>query len=278
MLDNCSTDATAEQLAPFVAAPNVNVVHATTHVGMAANWNRAVLASRGTWVTVLNADDELLPAYYGSLGPELDRSESSALSQTAESVAGDHQALFGPTTRTALTLDEFVGTLGTAVCISTTAFRRQYFDSVGGFDAEVGSLLDFDFFVRIAHATGLPISALGSVGGRYFPDRGATWARHEETGEARQIILRWIGMRRAMLGPRIAEVAASALAVQARSAARTYLFSDNPVAASQAFTVAAGCTHGLARAESRVMARAARWSPAFARALLRAYSKLRRAQ
>src|SRR5713101_3399874 len=73
VVDNWSADDTAQVLAVFGPQPNLRIVRSNEHLDMVGNWNRAVRLSTGAWVTLLGADDELLPTYYEHLRSELDR-------------------------------------------------------------------------------------------------------------------------------------------------------------------------------------------------------------
>jgi glycosyltransferase involved in cell wall biosynthesis len=60
ILDNCSTDGTAEVAARF-AGPRVRVLRHRQNIGVVANWNRALLEARGKYLKIVCADDRLLP-------------------------------------------------------------------------------------------------------------------------------------------------------------------------------------------------------------------------
>ena len=275
VFDNCSTDDTQEVLAAL-GAPNLHVVSADEHVGMATNWNRAVRASRGNWVTVLSADDELLPLYYEHLRGELHRTDTAVFSQLAWKRASGYDLVFGPSEAQTFELAEFVAMLGGATNVSTSAFRRDVFEQVGGFDPDVGPVLDFDLFFRMATTTGLPIRALGVAGGIYHASRGATWAGHEEQGEAGELALRWIALRRSTLGPELLGVARRALAQKSRIIGRASLAAGNRRAAAREFAVALSCTDGRGRTKLRIADLATRLPAVVVRPALRAYSKARR--
>jgi hypothetical protein len=189
-------------------------------------------------------------------------------------VTGRDEKPFGPSEPTNYPLGEFVTTLGFSACISTTAFRRDLYDRVGGFDPASGYLLDFDFFVRIAAVSGLSIRALGHVGGVYYADRGTTWARLESTGEAKELFLRWIELRESFLGAPTSELARRALGMRARVSGRAHLVAKNDAAACRDLEVAAACARGRERLENRALAATTRLSPTAARAALALYGRL----
>ncbi len=247
MVDDGSTDDTLAVLAGF-DAPNLRVLCPPDHAGMVGNFNRSVHATRGRWVTVLGADDELVPAYYENLAPHLDRDDVCAMSQVAWIQWQDREEAFGPTEPHTFTMDEFLPSLGHAMCISTTAFRRDLFDAVGGFDAAVGSLFDFDLFFRLARSSGRALHTLGVEGGRYYPLRGSTWNRHEAAGEAAELLLAWIRLRSADIPPATRDLVATALAERAHEQGGAELTAGNREGARRNFAVAAACSQGRTRA------------------------------
>jgi glycosyltransferase involved in cell wall biosynthesis len=60
--DDASADDTAAVLGSY-ADPRLRVVRSEDRLGQAGNWNRCVELARGEYVTLLHADDELLPGY-----------------------------------------------------------------------------------------------------------------------------------------------------------------------------------------------------------------------
>ncbi len=62
VLDNCSTDGAAEA-AEAIDDPRLKVIRADTHVGMAANWNRAVDLVRTPYFALCHSDDEYEPEF-----------------------------------------------------------------------------------------------------------------------------------------------------------------------------------------------------------------------
>lgn len=273
--DDGSTDETLDILTSLEGRPNLRVLR-PAHLGMVPNFNRAVRASRGRWVTVLGADDELLASYFEHLAPHAGRSDVAALGQLAWMQWRGSESPFGSTTPEVLELERFIQMLGGALCISTTAFRRDLFDLVGGFDDRVGSFFDFDFLFRIADVSGLPIEALGVAGGRYYPLRGATWTRHEEAGEASEMMLHWIRLRTPELGPVRAAAATRALADRARAVGRAQLATGNPSGAARHFQVATECSTGVERLKNRVGGQVTRLPVSWSSTAARAYTRVQR--
>jgi glycosyltransferase involved in cell wall biosynthesis len=276
VIDNASTDNTAGLLTAYADCRNVRVVRETAHVGMVENFNRAARHARGRWITVLAADDELLPTYFEHLAHHVHRTDVAALSQVALIQWADKESPFGSCEPRSIELDDLVASLGGAICISSTAFRRDLFEQVGGFDPEAGPIFDFDFFYRLA-TLGLPIEELGVAGGRYFPLRGSSWQRLDAVGEANRITLRWIRLRRSLLGPDRAAEAERELATRARAAGRARLVAKSYDAAVLELTTAAQCARGLPRLSNRCAVTATRVAPGVVRQAVVAKGRVRQA-
>ena len=81
-------------------------------------------------------------------------------------------------------------------------------------------VFDVDLFIRLARVSGLPIQALASSGGRYYPLRGSTWTTQQNSGEGNELLLRWIRLRADEWGSDTTLLAWRALAKRARAAGR----------------------------------------------------------
>jgi glycosyltransferase involved in cell wall biosynthesis len=271
VVDDCSTDGSQAVIGALPRIANLRIECSTSRRGMVGNFNRVVELSRGSWITVLGADDELLPTYYENLRPFVGHEDAAALSQTARVQWGTHETAFGPTEPVEFDLGDFIEMLGGAACISTTAFRRDLFDAVGGFDPIVGSFFDFDFFVRIAQVSGLPVKALGVDGGLYFPRRGSTWTRHEQSAEATELIYRWLELRSEEIGDEYAARARVSLARRACSSGKSLIAAGEPAAARQVFSLAASCSSGREQLKNTVCANVARLPAPVAATAFRLY-------
>jgi len=268
VVDDGSTDDTLEVLAAFGDVPNLRVLTPAEHLGLVGNFNRVVSESRGRWVTVLGADDELLPGYFEHLRPHVSRTDTAAFTQVALMQWREGESVFGRTEPGVIGTDELVEMLGGAACISTTAFRRDLFHRVGGFAAAMGSLIDLDLLVRLSVLTDLPVRALGTEGGRYYPLRGSTWTRQHESGEGSERLLDSIRSRRVLLGPELEREARRALARRARMTGRAQLLAGKGRAARRSFSVAALCSTGAERVENNLARALTFLPPAFAAPVL----------
>jgi len=250
VVDDGSTDRTVETLEQFAGAPNLKV-HQPEHLGMVPNFNRAVRATSGRWFTVLGADDELSPDYYEHLRPHVDRTDRAAISQVAMMQWANGESAFGPTIERTFDAGQIALMLGGAMCISTTAVRRDLFEEVGGFASDVGTVFDLDLFVRICQVSGLPIQALADVGGRYHPLRGGTWTNQQTSGEGAEVLLEWLDRRAAEMDRELEPQVRAALGARARLAGRFALTKGDRNAARRSLTVAVTCSTGVSRLANR---------------------------
>ncbi len=128
VVDDGSTDATAEVLASL-ADEVVRVVRQDNR-GLAAARNRGVAEARGTWLSFLDDDDEMLPSWGAAFAPFLADDGVGIVSGAAELVDGDRR----PTG-----VDPPVG-LGPVFAGATAQFfagcfavRRSVYESAGGY-------------------------------------------------------------------------------------------------------------------------------------------------
>jgi glycosyltransferase involved in cell wall biosynthesis len=73
VVDDCSSDDTAEVLAPYVAQGQVRLLRQTVNQGVAAARNRAIREARGQFIAFLDADDLWLPGHLATALRLLDR-------------------------------------------------------------------------------------------------------------------------------------------------------------------------------------------------------------
>lgn len=160
LVDNASTDASLEACQAFereYPLLKIRVLPFEEHVGMGANWNRAVEQARSPWVKVLPCDDRL--------GPEILARQAAVAAQYTglslvtcgkELIDGTGKPLFS-TCR--LREGRHAGLRTIRRCLSSPAnllgepasglFRKADFDRVGGFRTDMSYYLDLDFWIRL---------------------------------------------------------------------------------------------------------------------------------
>jgi glycosyltransferase involved in cell wall biosynthesis len=189
VVENASTDDSREVLARYVDHPRVRVSFETEHVGMAANWNRAMRFATGEWCVMLCADDRIQPEFLSNLMPFTADPSVVLIGQACRVFEGTPPrptSVLGGERET-----EYAGVLGLRRVLSgdpfpfsATAFRRSAFEQVGGFRPDVaGIMADWDLWIRLVALTGRRGIATGVVGGEYYWDRGSAWKRVTDRGE-----------------------------------------------------------------------------------------------
>ena len=152
LCDDGSTDketlAALDQIADL--DPRLRVVHLKANSGISAATNAALAKARGEFVTMLDHDDELLPAALLEVAKKLD--EDRALD-----VVYTDQDCIEPDGTTAYTffkpdwsLEMFRGVMYVGHLL---VVRRSLAEAVGGFDSTFDNVQDFEFMLRLAEKT-----------------------------------------------------------------------------------------------------------------------------
>ena len=157
ILDNASTDGTAEVLADF-DDPRITVHRNETNIGAAGNWNRAVELASGEYIKLLCADDVLEPECLARQIAALDAAPSASLCSCRRTIVDEEGAAqmtrgWGGADRvvsSAEALREIVRT-GTNLLGDPSAvlFRRDASVRAGEFRAEAGYAIDLDLWIRL---------------------------------------------------------------------------------------------------------------------------------
>jgi glycosyltransferase involved in cell wall biosynthesis/SAM-dependent methyltransferase len=156
VVDDASTDATPAVLSACAARDErVRVLRLATAVGGAAARNRGVDVARGEFIAFLDDDDEWLPdaaahlvTAFGAEGPSVGLVHGRFVEVEAsarEVPAGNFAAPDGQA-RTALLRGNRFGN-------SAVAVRRSVLHEVGGYDARLPRLQDWDLWLRVAGVT-----------------------------------------------------------------------------------------------------------------------------
>jgi len=90
IVDDCSTDATPEIAEKYAQQDSRIMCYRNEHnLGMAGNWNRAILLARGEYVKLLCADDVIEPEYLQTFMDVLDTHPNVSLVTSFEQLIGD---------------------------------------------------------------------------------------------------------------------------------------------------------------------------------------------
>lgn len=158
ILDNCSTDGTAEVAARF-SDPRVRILRHQQNIGVVANWNRALLEASGKYLKIVCADDRLLPDClsrqvalldtYPNVGmvacarQVIDSQGNPLLARRYPGSAGEKSgaAVIRKCTRWGTNL------LGEPVAV---LFRTDLISQVRGFDGDYPYLIDLSYWFKLA--------------------------------------------------------------------------------------------------------------------------------
>jgi glycosyltransferase involved in cell wall biosynthesis len=153
--DNASTDDTRDVVRTFSDC-RIQYLRSERNIGMMENWNRAVLASRGRYLKLLQADDILLPGALSLAVPILEAVGGVGMVVGARAYIDEWGQILGtkfPFRREGRFSGR--GLIGESLIrrpIGNPSFvflRRECFDRVGLFDPEVAPDGDLDMWNRI---------------------------------------------------------------------------------------------------------------------------------
>jgi glycosyltransferase involved in cell wall biosynthesis len=161
VIDNASTDQTADQIRDFCTAyPAIRFIQNSANVGLCRAFNQGLAIAGGTYVIDLSADDvllpnriakqtdlfERLPARYGVLFSNAAHVDANGVFINTHFPVNEQ----GKTTVEVPTGNVFAEILRRYfVCTPTMMIRRAVLDDLGGYD-ETLAYEDFDFWVRSA--------------------------------------------------------------------------------------------------------------------------------
>jgi len=136
--DDASTDATLKIVQTYEGR-GVRVLTQERNLGMHANWNAVIRASRGKYVCKLDADDLLAPSYVSSMVPVLEAHPRVAFAHCAcrlidleGHVLGLERSVHGSFIRPGL--QEWRRYVLGPRAVNIVMLRRAAFDAVGGYD------------------------------------------------------------------------------------------------------------------------------------------------
>jgi glycosyltransferase involved in cell wall biosynthesis len=155
VVDDCSPDGAPVELVRRVAGDRVAVHREPANNGLAGIWNRCIERARGEWVHILHQDDVVLPGFYDHLyrGIRCNPDVGMAFCRFAISDANGHWKELGPLeSSTPGVLDGWLERVATGCRVQCPAVvvRRATYERLGGFRADLISVLDIEMWVRIA--------------------------------------------------------------------------------------------------------------------------------
>jgi len=155
VVDDCSPDGAPVELVRQVAGDRVSVHREPANNGLAGIWNRCIERARGEWVHILHQDDVVLSGFYDHLyrGISCNPNVSMAFCRFAIVDANGHWKELGPLeSSTPGVLDGWLERVATDCRVQCPAVvvRRATYERLGGFRADLVSVLDIEMWVRIA--------------------------------------------------------------------------------------------------------------------------------
>lgn len=151
--------------APWVKNARVRVIHTAEKLGPTRAMIRGIEASEAPFIARLDADDLMLPGRLASqLGYLATHPDTPLVGTAVERISSEGEPLgtfpfpTGPDVRKALTFENVVPH-------SSVLMRRSALDVVGGYDARLDQMEDYDLILRLG-ASG-PIAVLPEVGTQY---------------------------------------------------------------------------------------------------------------
>lgn len=206
VVDNHSTDGTEELVARYTD-PRLRFLRNERNLGAEANWNRCLAEARGTYIKLLPHDDLLAPDCLRQqvAALEADREGRLALAFCARTVmdgagrplmvrgyrrAGGDGPVPGPQLRRQC-LRRGTNLLGEPGAV---LFRRSLAQRVGGFDGEIGYVIDLDYWFRLlqhgdAWYSAAPLASFRVTAGSWSAQVG------RKQGEAFRRFLHKVGAR-----------------------------------------------------------------------------------
>jgi glycosyltransferase involved in cell wall biosynthesis len=155
VIDDRSLDNTASEVVRRIGAGRVTFHRESENRGLANSWNRCIERARGNWVHILHQDDIVLLGFYERLYEGIINNShvGMALSRFAIIDANGHWNRLGPLeSATAGVLDNWLERVATGYHVECPAVvvKRETYERLGGFNAELTSVLDVEMWVRIA--------------------------------------------------------------------------------------------------------------------------------
>ena len=195
--DDCSLDDTWSRVRSYTADPRVRAWRFRVRRGSSAVWNRLIQRAQGSFLSICDADDRMLPGNLRTLSRLLDRRGSVGVA-CAEWRYIDRSGARLPGRRRALSADRHWDLLRMGATHGGSMIRRSIMRAVGGYRNSLSYADAYDLFLRLAERTEiktLPGKALYEYRLRSYPSGYLRYRKRLEHLAVRDAILRRYGVR-----------------------------------------------------------------------------------
>lgn len=148
IVDDGSTDATADAVAPFLTDPRIRWIP-RSHAGVCAARNHALTLSRGEWIAYLDSDNVWLPHHLAQIVGALQTSTDARSAYSAQLVT-NHTA--GVSFIRGRSFDAAWFADHGGIDLNAFVHHRSCFEALGGFDERLTRLVDWDLVGRYARS------------------------------------------------------------------------------------------------------------------------------
>jgi len=156
VIDDCSTDATADVVEEYCSDPRVTLFRNQTNLGPAGARNRGIELARGHYIAFQDSDDRWFPEKLSQQVSALERNPEHQACFCGALYYSQSQCYYIPREGTLDVESAASGDLSTAVLYSNPAtpqtmlVKAILFDKVGGFNAALKINEDWDLVIRMA--------------------------------------------------------------------------------------------------------------------------------
>jgi glycosyltransferase involved in cell wall biosynthesis len=150
VVDDGSTDGVGE-LSIINQDPRIRFIHLDTNCGVSKARNVGIANSTGSWIALLDSDDEWVPAKIEQQLQWLKSNPSFKITQSREIWIRNGKRVNPPATHEKTGGDLFnASLLRCMVTPSSVIFCKELIDEVGGFNESLPACEDYDLWLRIS--------------------------------------------------------------------------------------------------------------------------------
>jgi len=158
VVDDCTPDANVKELVKCIAGDRVAFSRTPANLGLAGCWNKCIERSTGEWVHILHQDDYVLPGFYDRLATAARLNPDVCLLAARSFFVDEEDVIIGVTpwkkelSQVIQRANEFYYT--TPIQCAGVVVKRTFYETHGGYLAQLKYLLDCEMWVRAICACG----------------------------------------------------------------------------------------------------------------------------